>query len=459
VRQTPYADTVDRLASALGLSAIERKTLVAAARVRRSDASERRLPPTDLVTNTALYRRVFVGREAELRELRAVCDRVLGGSGELALVVGEPGIGKTAVCGQLADYAGSRGMATLVGHLYEEGFSSLPYLPFVEALREYVLHGSVDELRKQLGHLAPEVGRLLPEVCQKLHVEPRPTRDPEEDRWRLLTAVTEFLQAATRHRPLMLLLEDVQWADRGTLDLLLFLSRRLAGSRLLLVCTYRDVEVDRAHPLAGALAELRRGPEFTRVLIRGLDTNDVSQILMHLLVGGDVDVAFADAVQRQTEGNPLFVQEVARYLVEEGVMYQSDGQSLGATTASLMTRVPEGVREVIGKRLSKLSPECNQALSAAAVIGREFGLGILQQVIDLKEDVLLETLEHAQRARVLDDTSIEGEVRFRFNHALFRQTLYEELFTPRRGASPSARRPRIGGAIRFASGRVCSRAK
>jgi tetratricopeptide (TPR) repeat protein len=146
------------------------------------------------------------------------------------------------------------------------------------------------------------------------------------------------------------------------------------------------------------------------------------------LVGEDVDLTFAATLQQQTEGNPFFIQEIARYLMEEGLIHQLGDLSRG----SLSTHVPEGVRDVIGKRLSKLGAECNQVLSVAAIIGREFGLRTLQRVTDLDEEELLAALEQAQRARVLDDASVHGEVRFRFTHALFRQTLYEELFTPRR---------------------------
>jgi transcriptional regulator with XRE-family HTH domain len=234
-RLTPYVATIERLAEALGLSKAERDGLLAAGRARKLDAVDVEPPNADPDKSGAgspLYRRVFVGRDAELRELRAACDRALDGSGQLLLVVGEPGVGNTCICGELARYASSLGMATHFGHLYEEGFSSVPYLPFIEALREYVLERSVERLRGELGNLASDVGRILPEVCEKLGVDPRPTRDPEEDRWRLLTAVTDFVRAAAKQRPLMLILEDLQWADRGPLEMLVFLSRRLAGHAL-----------------------------------------------------------------------------------------------------------------------------------------------------------------------------------------------------------------------------------
>ena len=186
-----------------------------------------------------LYERTFVGREQELRQLQTAFDAALSGQGSLAMVVGEPGIGKTSLCEQLATYVTVRGGRALVGHCYEEGSLSLPYLPFVEAMRSYVLAREPDGLRKDLGSGAGEVARLVSEIRDRLQVELRPPGDPEDDRWRLLQAVSGFLRNASTVQPLLLVLEDLHDADRGTLDLLLHLSRTLQGARLLIVGTYR----------------------------------------------------------------------------------------------------------------------------------------------------------------------------------------------------------------------------
>ena len=153
------------------------------------------------------------------------------------MVVGEPGIGKTSICEQLATYVAMRGGKTLVGHSYEEGSLSLPYLPFVEAMRTYVLDRDPDALRDELGSHASDVARIVSEVRERVQVEPREATDPEDDRWRLLQSISGFLRNAAAVQPLVIVLEDLHWADRGTLDLLLHVARNLNGARLLIVGT------------------------------------------------------------------------------------------------------------------------------------------------------------------------------------------------------------------------------
>jgi hypothetical protein len=384
------------------------------------------------VTENPIYRRTFVGRETELRQLQAAYDAATSGHGSLAVVVGEPGIGKTSLTEQLATYCAIRGGKTLVGHCYEEGSLSLPYLPFVEALRSYVLARDPDDLRKDLGTGAGEVARIVSEVRDKVTVDIPPAGAPEDDRWRLLQAVTGFVRNAASVQPIVIVLEDLHDADRGTLDLLLHLSRYLAGARLMLVGTYRDVEVDRAHPLSATLAELRRGQNFLRVPLRGLTAEEVQRMLEEV-AQREISWPMAELVHRQTEGNPLFVQEMLRYLVEEGLVAERGSALRRVGDSSLAGRIPEGLRDVIGKRLSRLADQTNQALAIASVIGREFRLDVLQRVANMPEQTIEDALEEASNVAVVEQRSgIGGQLSFRFTHAFFRQTLYEELFAARR---------------------------
>jgi predicted ATPase len=194
-------------------------------------------------------------------------------------LVGEPGIGKTALCRQVASYASASGGQSLIGHCYEEGAFRPPYQPFVEAFGSYVQQSDLDQIAADLGPAAADLGRIVPSLREQLHVTPPAAGDPEEDRWRLLQAATNLLHKVAARQPLVLVLEDLHDADQGTLDLLLYLARNLDGARLLVVGTYRDVEIDRAHPLSAALAELHRTGNVARLHLRGLSTLEVLRLL------------------------------------------------------------------------------------------------------------------------------------------------------------------------------------
>jgi tetratricopeptide (TPR) repeat protein len=388
-------------------------------------------PAQEAPTENPLYRRVFVGRESELKQLQSAFDGAISGQGALMMVMGEPGIGKTALCEQLSTYATLRGGRTLVGHCYEAGSLSLPYLAFVEALRSYVLSREVRDLREELGSGAADVARIVSEIRERLKIRLRPQKDPEEERYRLLQGVTGFLSNAAAVQPMLVVLEDLHDADSGTLEMLTHVSRSLSGARLLIVGTYRDVEVDRSHPLSAALAELRRISNYGRILLRGLNADEVRRML-ESITQQSVPWGLAETVHRQTEGNPLFVQEVVRYIAEEGLIARKEGQWRPTKDTPLEMSIPEGLRDVIGKRLSLLSPECNQFLAMASVIGREFALETLKAVAGINEDFFANSLKEAVRLSVLEERSQRGVVRYRFTHAFFRQTLYEEIIAPQR---------------------------
>jgi tetratricopeptide (TPR) repeat protein len=405
--------------------------LVALESIEKGDIKEQTIE-TQVPTENPIYRRIFVGRENELKTLQNAFIGAMSGQGALTMVVGEPGIGKTSVCEELATFVTLRGGMTLWGHCYEEGSLSLPYLAFVEAMRSYVLDRDPGELKKEMGSGASDVARIVSEIREKLHVEPREAQNPEEDRYRLMQSVTSFLANAANVKPMLVILEDLHDADKGTLEMLSFVSRNLTGKRLLLIGTYRDVEVDRNHPLSAALAELRRVSSFGRILLRGLNIDEVRRMLVRI-TNEDIPVGLAEAVHRQTEGNPLFVQEVVRYLTEEKLLVRAGGKLVTSDTATLQMSIPEGLRDVIGKRLSNLSVECNRLLTIAAVIGREFRLDVLQKVADIPEDDMLASIEEAKNVAIIEErSSVGATVTYRFAHAFFRTILYEENIAPRR---------------------------
>ncbi|MCI0437907.1 MAG: AAA family ATPase, partial [Chloroflexi bacterium] len=209
-------------------------------------------------------------------------------------------------------------------------------------------------------------------------------------------SITTFLKRASHGQPLVIVLDNLHWADASSLRLLEFFAQELSVARLLLIGTYRDVDVSRGHPLYSVLGELARVRGFQRVLLRGLSEDEVSGVIE--VVGGVSPTAnLAALVYRETEGNPLFVGEIARLLSQEGKLESGDVDERDF-------RLPEGVREVIGRRLDRLSAECNEVLRVASVIGREFSIQQLERLIDgMSEDRLLNVLDEALMARIIEE--------------------------------------------------------
>jgi len=372
---------------------------------------------------------VFVGRQREMGELKACLEDALSGRGRLVTLVGEPGIGKTRTALELATYAGLRQAQVLWGRCYE-GEGAPPYWPWVQAIRSYVRDVDLEELRSDMGAGAADIAEVVSDVKEQLPGLVAPLQlEPEQARFRLFDSITAFLKNAGRRQPLVLVLDDLHWADHPSLLLLEFVAKELGNARLLIVCTYRDVELSRQHPLSQTLGELTRSAEggFQRVLLRGLGQEDVGRFI-ELASGVAPPTGLVEAVHRQTEGNPLFVTEVVRLLVQEGELTQD---KVGERD-SWSVRIPEGVREVIGRRLDRLSERCNETLTIASVISREFTVDQLSPLIDdISGDRLLEVLEEALAARVIEELP-RSVGHYQFTHALIQETLSEELSTTRK---------------------------
>ncbi|HEY5638927.1 MAG TPA: protein kinase, partial [Dehalococcoidia bacterium] len=373
---------------------------------------------------------VFVGREAEMDELRAGLEDALSGRGRLLMLVGEPGIGKTRTSEELATYAGLRNAQVVWGRCYE-GEGAPAYWPWVQAIRSYVHEKEPGELMSEMGPGAADIAQVVSEVKDRLPGLPAPpTLEPEQARFRLFDSITTFLKNASNAKPMVLVLDDLHWGDKPSLLLLQFLTRELRGSRLLVLGTYRDVELRRAHPLSQTLGELGREGLSHRITLRGLTEQDVARFI-EITSGAKPPQALVEAVYRETEGNPFFVNEVVRLLVTDGRLEKPEEVTSWSVT------IPQGVREVVGRRLDHLSEECNRALTIGAVIGREFGLQTVEQVLAQADegrmtgDRLLEVLEEAVGARVVAEVPNVVD-HYSFSHALIRETLYEELSTARR---------------------------
>ena len=373
---------------------------------------------------------VFVGRQQEMGELKAALEDTLSGRGRMMTLVGEPGIGKTRTSQELATYAGLRGVKVLWGRCYEEQ-GVPPYWPWVQAIRSYVRDAEPEKLSTEMGAGAADIAEVVSDVKTQLPgLQPAPQLEPEQARFRLFDSITAFLKSASQSRPLMIILDDLHWADKPSLLLLQFVVRELSNGRILLVGTYRDMELSRQHPLAESLGELTRERAFQRVLLRGLSQEDVGRFI-EVAAGVQPEDALVNAVYTQTEGNPLFVTEVVRLLVQEGQLGQAQRTS-GRQTESWTVRIPEGVREVIGRRLNRMSERCNDTLTMASIVGREFEFSQLKALVeDLSEDMLLDVLEEALAARVIEEMP-DSIGRYQFTHALLQETLMDELSLTRR---------------------------
>jgi hypothetical protein len=367
----------------------------------------------------------FSGRDPQLDALTHAWKEAAAGDRRVVLVSGEPGIGKTRLASEVARRAHDLGAAVLFGRCDED--MGVPFQPFVDALEHVVHAGAAD----RLGRHANELVRLVPDVAQLVSgLEPPLSADPETERYRLFDAVAAWLAALSDPGGVVLVLDDLHWAEKPTLLLLRHLIRSSDSMRLLVVGTYRDTDLDRTHPLSEVLADLRREPGVERLALSGLDVEGIGELLANAS-GERMDVQAAELAQllwSETEGNPFFVQEIIRSLVESGRIVQREG--VWTTDFDLdELGIPEGVREVIGRRLTRLSDAANNALAAASVIGAVVDVEVLIEVSGMNEDAVLDALDEAAAASLLRETT-SGT--YEFTHALVRSTLYDELSAARR---------------------------
>jgi len=289
----------------------------------------------------------------------------------------------------------------------------------VQTLRQAVTEGS-----SVLAPLAPELKAKLPDLP-----EPPPVA-AEAEAYCLFQEVTEFLKNASTSAPLLLVLEDLQWADKGSCSLLQHLARRLAGARLLVAISCREAELEPSHPLREALPHLRRESGFWELPLKGLRESEVRELIT-LLAEHEVPRALVLGLHQETEGNPFFIQETLKHLIETEVLYQEEGRWTSKAAISDIG-LPESVREVMERRLAGLSEDCRRLLQVGAVLGRRFSLSLAQRVAELDEEVILRALEEALAAQVVREQKEDRRLHYRFAHALIRECLYEDVSGLRR---------------------------
>ena len=370
----------------------------------------------------------FSGRDDVFEQLVDAWKRCATGGFEVVLLAGEPGIGKTRLAQELATRVHGGDGIVLGGRSDED--VSVPFQAFGAALDWFVRQVHADSRLAALGEYPGDLVRLVPELGRLVDGLPEPLDDdPEVERFRLFQAVDSWLTVGGVDRPRLLVLDDLHWADKPTLLLLRHLiSNPPAG--LMVLCTYRDTDVDRTHPLSSMLADFRRMPAVSRIALDGLGDDGVRDLLIRT-GGHDLDetgLAFAERVHRETSGNPFFLGEVLRHLTETGALYERDGRWMSDLSPD-DAGIPEGIREVVGRRLTRLGDDVEGVLRSAAVIGYEFDVDLLADVVGRDADDVLDALDTAAAANLVIETGVD---RHRFAHALVRETLHGELSSSRR---------------------------
>ncbi|WP_280523836.1 BTAD domain-containing putative transcriptional regulator [Mycobacterium paraintracellulare] len=349
----------------------------------------------------------FVGRGRELEGLLSAWQGALTGGVRTVLIAGEPGVGKTRLAGEWSQRAYEMGAVVLYGRCDED--LGAPYQPFAEALRALVPCMGAGRLRGLRGieallPLVPGLADAVPDLAPPAHA------DPDTERYALFDAAVALLEIASASAPVLLILDDLHWAAKPTLLLLRHLLRFGDHARVQIVGTYRSTDLDRSHPLAAMLADLHRDGTANRLNLGGLDEDDVTT---YVTEAGYDDEELAHALASVTAGNPFFLIEALRHVDESGGVWDQ-------------STLPQGVREAVSRRLSRLPVETNKALAAAAVVGSRFSLELVEQVVG---NDLIDAFDEARNAGIVIE---EPGGNYRFNHALVRQSLLAELASVRR---------------------------
>ena len=374
----------------------------------------------------------YVGRVQERATLEKAMAHARSGQRHVVLLSGEPGIGKTRLSSYLAHRAHAEGFAVCWGACSEE--LAVPYEPWIEVCTQLVENAPKELLAEHVEHHGGELGRLARNLRGRVDglAEPQ-SSDPETERYLLFNSVAGVLGDVAQQTPLCVVLDDLHWADSQSLVLLKHVLRASGQRAMQLIATYRDSDLGKDHPLTGVLADLRSSQDVQRIALQGLGADEVSQF-MSAVAGHELDadaLGLAREIAGETDGNPLFVGEMLRSLVESGRLLYDEETERWSVDRPGPLELPESVREVIARRVARLGDEARELLTLAAVVGRSFEVELLLHMASVTESELLDRLEAAVAASLLEEAT-DGSGRFRFVHALVNQTLYESLGQTRR---------------------------
>lgn len=359
----------------------------------------------------------LVARDQEVHRALVATDAVAAGKGQLVLLAGEPGVGKTRLAQEIMLNARNRQFLVATGRCYEV-HQSVPFYPFTDALTEAYATSPL-ELRQAVPVRWPYLCRLLPEL--KTEALP-PAASAAEEQQRLFRAVTGFLQAVAAELPVAILLDDLHCADEASLELLQHLARHTRADRVLLVGTYREAEVSRRHPLEAALRDLMREDLVDRIPIRRLASEGTARLIAATLGEGTVSRELVEMIHQEAEGNPFFTQQLVRFLAERGDVRKEAGSWIQRPLHKI--EVPESVRSVIGGRMERLRDGTQEVLREASVLGQRFMFEALVRVAGRTEGEVEEALEEARVAGLVEERQRDE---YAFDHVLTQQALYAGL--------------------------------
>jgi predicted ATPase len=371
-------------------------------------------------------RTTFVGREKERASLRRHLEEIPRATGRVVMIGGAAGVGKSRIAAEAGVEASQRGFLVLAGSCYDRD-DSVPFIPFVEILETALAQAPnpqtfrevLDKDASEMARLMPQLRRLFPDIPPPLQVS------PEQSRRILFNAVVELLARTAALSPMLLLLEDLHWADEGTLSLFNHLAQSVAKMPVMIIGTYRDSGIDSGGSLAKTLGNLIRLHLVDRMSLSGLSQNGVAEMI-RALSGREPPKPVVTLIYSNTDGNPFFVEEMFRHLVERGKLTDPQGE-FRSTLNLAEIDVPHSLRLVIGRRLARLSEVTQKTLATAAVIGRSFSIELLEASTRTDVDSLLDCLDEAERAGLISSTLQYPEARFKFSHELIRQAVVTRL--------------------------------
>lgn len=369
----------------------------------------------------------IIGREAEMTQARTAWKNARESHGQILLISGEPGIGKTRFTQEIITQAEFSGGRTLFGASYQG--SNAPYAPYAEIVRS-VLRQSASGKPDIPEHILADLLIMVPDLhAYYPDVPTNPRLEGGAEKQRIFENFSAFIEILSQTTPLLIVIDDIHWADTGTLDLTRHLSRRNKNLPILIVGTYREIEMAGSNAFRNALNDINRESHVDRIKLGRLGKEQVRQMLTALFADTITD-DFLLGIYKETEGNPFFIEEVCKALVESGKLYFKNGEWHRPEMGEL--EIPQSVMVAIQSRVNKLPQEVQDTLRLASIIGREFDYEVLAEASDLDEDALIDCLEATERAQLIEELPLKGDTVFQFVHALIPATMLEEVSSLRK---------------------------